>query len=254
MQNQIIFDVSMKISFSLTFAQAFKRIALYRLIQLLVTLDSGMHSIVARWIFADNAMNALRDCPNGDNRPIRKGESNRKPSRKERAEMDEPIKRKRYPSDLTDAQWEMIEPSIPAVSAEATVPTIERREIVNAILHVLRTGCLWRQMPHDLPNGKTAHHYFRIWSQQGMWEPIMAHLRKRVRVENGRDPEPSAAIIDSQSIKTAPVRGTERGFDGGKKIYGRKRHVLVDTLGLLLAVKVHSAGIVDRKGGSQASA
>jgi hypothetical protein len=120
MQNQIIFDVSMKISFSLTFAQAFKRIALYRLIQLLVTLDSGMHSIVARWIFADNAMNALRDCPNGDNRPIRKGESNRKPSRKERAEMDEPIKRKCYPSDLTDAQWEMIEPSIPAVSAEAT--------------------------------------------------------------------------------------------------------------------------------------
>jgi putative transposase len=76
----------------------------------------------------------------------------------------------------------------------------------------------------------------------------MTHLRKRVRVESGRDPEPSAAIIDSQSIKTAPVRGAERGFDGGEKIYGRKRHVLVDTLGLLLAVKVHSAGIVDRKG------
>lgn len=131
--------------------------------------------------------------------------------------MCEPIKRKRYPSDLTDAQWEMIEPFIPSVSAEATVPSIERREIVNAILYVLRTGCSWRQMPHDLPNGKTAHHYFRIWSQQGVWEPIMTHLRKRVRVENGRDPEPSAAIIDSQSIKTAPVRGTERGFDGGKK-------------------------------------
>lgn len=131
--------------------------------------------------------------------------------------MDEPIKRKAYPSDLTNAQWELIEPFIPGVSAEATVPTIERREIVNAILYVLRTGCSWRQMPHDLPNGKTAHHYFRIWSHQGIWEPIMTHLRKRVRVERGRDPEPSAAIIDSQSIKTAPVRGSERGFDGGKK-------------------------------------
>ena len=131
--------------------------------------------------------------------------------------MCEPTKRKRYPSDLTDAQWEMIEPFVPPVSAEATVPTIERREIVNAILDVLRTGCSWRQMPHDLPNGKTAHHYFRIWTKAGIWEPIMTHLRKQVRAKVGRDPEPSAAIVDSQSIKTAPVRGQEKGFDGGKK-------------------------------------
>lgn len=90
----------------------------------------------------------------------------------------------------------MIEPFIPPVAAEATVPTIEWQEIVNAILYVLLTEYSWRQMPHDLPNGKTAHHSFRIWNQQGAWEPIMTHLRKRVRVENGRDPEPGDAIID----------------------------------------------------------
>ena len=131
--------------------------------------------------------------------------------------MCEPASRKRYPSDLTDAQWERIEPFIPKVSSNATVQTIERRELVNAILYVLRTGCSWRQMPHDLPNGKTAHHYFRIWAKAGIWEPIMTSLRKQVRQRIGRDAEPSAAVIDSQSIKTAPVRGSERGYDAGKK-------------------------------------
>jgi putative transposase len=131
--------------------------------------------------------------------------------------MCESSQRKPYPSDVTDAQWELIEPFIPQVSANATIPTIERRAIVNAILYVLRTGCSWRQMPHDLPNGKTAHHYFRIWSKQGIWEPIMTHLRQRVRTKIGRDPEPGAAIIDSQSIKTAPVRGGHKGYDPGKK-------------------------------------
>jgi transposase len=131
--------------------------------------------------------------------------------------MSESARRKRYPSDVTDAQWELIEPFIPKLSTAAAGPTIPRREIVNAILYVLRTGCSWRQMPHDLPNGKTAHHYFRIWTHMGIWEPIMTHLRKRVRTQAGRDPEPSAAIIDSQSIKTAPVRGSDKGFDAGKK-------------------------------------
>lgn len=132
--------------------------------------------------------------------------------------MPEPVRRKRYPSDLTDAQWQLIEPFIPKVSEDATVPPIEWREIVNAILSVLRTGCSWRQMPHDLPNGKTAHHSFRIWTKAGIWEPILAHLRKGVRTKIGRDPEPSAAIIESQSIKPAPVRGQDKGFDAGKKI------------------------------------
>jgi transposase len=149
----------------------------------------------------------------------KKGDNIRKPkqNRKEQTHMCEPASRKRYPSDLTDAQWQLIEPFIPKVSEDATVPTIERRELVNAILYVLRTGCSWRQMPHDLPNGKTAHHYFRIWSKQGIWEPIMTHLRQRVRTKIGREPEPSAAIIDSQSIKTAPVRGGHKGYDPGKK-------------------------------------
>jgi transposase len=130
------------------------------------------------------------------------------------------VARKPYPSDLSEAQWDLLAPFIPEPSAQATRETISRREIVNAILYLLRTGCSWRQMPHDLPNGKTAYHYFRLWKRDGTWEKAMSSLRKQVRTQMGRDPEPSAAIIDSQSIKTSPVRGTERGFDSGKKNLG----------------------------------
>ena len=128
--------------------------------------------------------------------------------------------RKPYPSDLTDAQWEVLAPFIPEPSPDATCPTISRREIVNGILYILRTGASWRQMPHDLPNGKTVHYYFRLWSKQGIWKQAMDALRPQARREMGREEEPSAAIIDSQSIKTGPVRGGERGFDGGKKNLG----------------------------------
>jgi transposase len=128
--------------------------------------------------------------------------------------------RKRYPSDLTDAQWELLAPFIPEVSPNATIPTIPRREIVNGILYVLRTGCSWRQMPHDLPACKTVYHYFRLWKLSGVWEPAMQSLRKQARRSLNRDEDPSAAIIDSQSIKTSPVRGIERGFDAGKKNLG----------------------------------
>lgn len=134
--------------------------------------------------------------------------------------MGEQMMRKRYPSDVTDAQWELLAPLIPEVSPNTTQRTIPRREIVNAILYVLRTGCSWRQMPHDLPNGKTAYHYFRRWKLDGTWEQAMHTLRKQTRREMGRDEEPSAAIIDSQSIKTSPVRGIERGYDAGKKNLG----------------------------------
>jgi transposase len=134
--------------------------------------------------------------------------------------MCHPTSRKPYPSDLTDAQWELLAPFIPEVSPHATVPTIARREIVNGILYVLRTGCAWRQMPHDLPNGKTVYHYFRLWKLNGVWEKAMTSLRKQVRRALNREEEPSAAIIDSQSIKTSPVRGIERGFDAGKKNLG----------------------------------
>lgn len=134
--------------------------------------------------------------------------------------MTQPLKRKRYPSDLTDAQWELLAPFIPEVSPNATIPTIPRREIVNGILYVLRTGCSWRQMPHDLPACKTVYHYFRMWKLAGVWEPAMESLRKQARRSLSRDEDPSAAIIDSQSIKTSPVRGIERGFDAGKKNLG----------------------------------
>ena len=131
--------------------------------------------------------------------------------------MSTSLMRKPYPSDLTDAQWEILAPFIPEPSPDATRPTIARREIVNGIQYLLRTGCSWRQMPHDLPNGKTVYHYFRKWKLDGTWEKAMTALRKQVRSQMEREEEPSAAIIDSQSIKTSPVRGTERGFDGGKK-------------------------------------
>lgn len=130
------------------------------------------------------------------------------------------ITRKRYPSDLTDTQWEMLAPLIPEPSPNATQETIPRRELVNGVLYVLRTGCSWRQMPHDLPNGKTVYHSFRRWKLDGTWERAMTALRKEVRRAIGREEEPSAAIIDSQSIKSSAVRGSERGFDAGKKNLG----------------------------------
>lgn len=162
--------------------------------------------------------------------------------------MEEQPARKRYPSDLTDAQWELLAPLIPEPSPNATIETIPRREIAGGILYLLRTGCSWRQMPHDLPHGKTVYHSFRQWRLDGTWQKALDTLRPQVRRAMGREEEPSAAILDSQSIKTSSVRGSERGFDAGKKIWGRKRHVLVDTQGLLLAVKVPAANIADRSG------
>jgi len=137
---------------------------------------------------------------------------------------------------------------IPAAKPGGRPQEIERREIVNGILYVLRSGCPWRMLPHDLPNWSTVYLYFREWKRAGIWEQVNAALRREVRVSLGREPEPSAAIVDSQSIKTSSVRGDARGYDGGKKIQGRKRHLLVDTLGLLLRVKVLAADIGDREG------
>ena len=131
--------------------------------------------------------------------------------------MTNQLARKPYPSDVTDAQWAILAPFIPEPGIWSPREPIARREIVNGILYLLRTGCSWRQMPHDLPNGKTVYHYFRQWKLDGTWEKAMTALRKQVRVQMGREEEPSAAIIDSQSIKTSPVRGRERGFDAGKK-------------------------------------
>lgn len=154
--------------------------------------------------------------------------------------------RKPYLSDLSDSQWMLIAPLLPS-SGGGRKRTTDLREVLNAALYLLRTGCGWRHLPHDFPPEGTVRDYFHQWRRSGVWQTIHDRLRRAVRVQEGRDPEPSAAIIDSQSVKATRTTGS-RGYDAGKRINGRKRHLLVDTLGLLLFVVVHVASVQDRDG------
>ena len=155
----------------------------------------------------------------------------------------------RYPSDLTDEQWALIEPMVPLRSGGR--PAIHRRRrIVEAILYVNRTGCSWRQLPHDFPPWDTVYWYFKRWNAEGTTDRIHDALRDAARDAAGRDPLASAGIVDAQSVKGADTVGrNSRGFDAGKKVNGRKRHVVVDTIGLLVVVLVTAASVQDRDGG-----
>jgi transposase len=160
---------------------------------------------------------------------------------------------RRYPSDTTAEQWALIEPLLPQVNTGGRPEKHPRRAIVDAILYVVRTGCAWRQLPADFPPWQTVYWYFNRWEEAKVTEKILPVVRAQLRLQEGRNPEPSAGLIDSQSVQGADTVGRDtRGYDAGKKVNGRKRFIVTDTLGLLLTVVVLSASLQDRDGAKPA--
>ena len=145
---------------------------------------------------------------------------------------------KRYPSDFSAAEWSLLKPHLPAPKKRGPPRIHSPPEVLDAVFYVMKTGRQWRMLPKDFPPWKTVFHYLRKWRIDGLWELMNRVLRRRLREKLGCDPEPSAGIVDAQSVKTTGVDGEQRGFDGAKKVRGRKRHNLADTAGLLIEARV----------------
>jgi putative transposase len=156
--------------------------------------------------------------------------------------------RKPYPTDLSDAEWSRSRSYLPARTAEARLRTHSLRDVLDAIFYIVRSGCAWRLLPHDFPPWSTVYYHFRRFRLSGLWSLILKVLRAAARKRVGKDPQPTAVIIDSQSVKTVEESAYPSGYDAHKNLKGRKRHLLVDTLGLPLSVYVTSADVQDRVG------
>ncbi len=156
--------------------------------------------------------------------------------------------RQAYPSDLSDSEWEILKPLVPLPKGFGHPIEVDFREIFNGIFYVQRTGCQWEMMPHDLPPYSTVYRYFKKWQKDGFWQQMHDKIRQKLRTELDRDEDSTVAIADSQSVKTTEKRGRSTARDGGKKVKGRKRHIVVDSQGLLIGVLVTEANASERLG------